>query len=65
MDNDDKFELHPLLKDASRDKAAELANALVWGIDGRVKANDPGQIAADLSFTLEYLRLNFELIPKD
>jgi len=27
--------------------------------------HDPGQIAADLSFMLEYLRLNFDLISKD
>lgn len=64
MDND-KHELHPLLKDASLDKAAELANALVTGLDGRRRAHDPGQLAADLSFMLEYLRLNFVLLPKD
>lgn len=63
MDNDS--ELHPLLKDASLDKAAQLANSLVKALDGRVRAHDPGQIAADLSFMLEYLRLNFELVPKD
>lgn len=65
MDNDEENELHPLLKDASLDKAAELANALVTGLDGRRRARDPGQLAADLSFMLEYLRLNFELISKD
>lgn len=63
MDNN-TFELHPLLKDASLDKAAQLANTLVEGLDGRIRARDPGQIAADLSFMLEYLRLNFELVPK-
>ena len=63
MDNN-KFELHPLLKDASLDKAAQLANSLVVALDGRVRAHDPGQIAADLSFMLEYLRLNFDLVPK-
>jgi len=29
MDNDDENELHPLLKDASLEKAAQLANSLV------------------------------------
>ena len=62
-------DLHPLLKDASLDKAAELANSLVWHNDARrhprASRIDPGQVAWDLSFMLEYLRLNFELIPKD
>ena len=65
MDHDDENELHPLLKDASLDKAAELANSLVWSSGGPRSAHSQGQIAADLSFMLEYLRLNFELIPKD
>ena len=59
-----KFELHPLLRDASLERACELANNLTWGIDGRVRAHDPGQIAADLSYMLEYLRLNFDLVEK-
>lgn len=63
--DDDENELHPLLKDASLDRAAELANSLVTGLDGRRRVHDPGQVAADLSFMLEYLRLNFILIPKD
>lgn len=62
---DNKFELHPDLQDASLEKAAELANALVTGLDGRRRAHDPGQLAADLSFMLEYLRLNFNLVPKE
>ena len=64
MDND-KFELHPLLKDASLDKAAEMANSLVWPSDVPRHPNSPRQVAADLSFMLEYLRLNFVLLPKD
>lgn len=63
MDNN-KFELHPLLKDASLDKAAQLANTLAEGLDGCRRMHDP-RVAADLSFMLEYLRLNFELISKD
>lgn len=59
-----KFELHPILKDASLERACELANNLTWGIDGRVRAHDPVQIAADLSYMLEYLRLNFDLVEK-
>lgn len=66
MDNN-KFELNPLLKDASLDKAASLANNLlgqiVWG-DNRA-GQSASQVAADLSYILEYLRLNFDLISKD
>ena len=57
MDNNDKHELHPLLKDASLEKACELA-------DQQVRCHRPGT-AVDLSYMLEYLRLNFVLLPKD
>lgn len=59
--------LHPDLKDASLDKACNIANTLVNSFDGR-RINrapiDKGQLAFDLSYMLEYLRLNFELVPK-
>ena len=65
---EDKFELHPCLKDANIEKACELANALVWHNDARrhprASRLDPSQTAFDLSYMLEYLRLNFNLVPK-
>lgn len=63
MDNN-TFELHPLLKDASLDKAAKMANSLVIPSNGYRHPESPGQVATDLSFMLEYLRLNFDLVPK-
>jgi hypothetical protein len=51
-----KFELHPDLQDASLEKACELA-------DQQVRCNRPGT-AVNLSYMLEYLRLNFDLVPK-
>lgn len=63
-----KFELHPRLKDANLEKACELANALVWHNDARrhprASRLDPSQTAFDISCMLEYLRLNFDLVPK-
>lgn len=62
MDND----VHPDLKDASLDKACELANKLVESFDGRQSIHlDKGQLAFDLSYMLEYLRLNFDITPKN
>lgn len=62
-----KHQLHPDLKDASLDKACELANKLVASFDNR-RINrlpiDKGQLAFDLSYMLEYLRLNFDITPK-
>ena len=51
-----KFELHPDLKDASLEKACELANWLTNEYDS--------DLMADLSYMLEYFRLNFDLVPK-
>ena len=51
-----KFELHPDLKDASLEKACELAN---W-----LSSASESDLLADLSYMLEYLRLNFDLVPK-
>jgi len=63
-----KHELHPDLKEASLEKACEMANALVWHNDARrhprASRIDPGQLAFDISYMLEYLRLNFDLVPK-
>ena len=60
-----KHQLHPDLKDASLDKACELANKLVESFDGRQSIRlDQGQLAFDLSYILEYLRLNFDITPK-
>jgi hypothetical protein len=51
-----KHELHPDLQDASLEKACEMA-------DRQVRCYRPGT-AVDLSYMLEYLRLNFDLVPK-
>jgi len=51
-----KFELHPRLKDANLETACKLA-------DQQVRCHRPGT-AVDLHYTLEYLRLNFDLVPK-
>jgi hypothetical protein len=53
---DIKFELHPILKDASLEKACDLA-------DMQVRCASPGR-AVDLHYMLEYLRLHFDLVPK-
>ena len=62
-----KHELHPDLQDASLEKACEMANSLVWDIAAgypRGTRNNPEKGAADLHYMLEYLRLNFDLVPK-
>ena len=68
MEDKDKFELHPLLKDVNLEKVCALANALVWHNDAwrhpRASQLDPGQAAFDIACMLEYLRLNFDLVPK-
>lgn len=51
-----KHELHPDLKDASLEKVCEMA-------DQQVRCHRPGT-AVNLSYMLEYLRLNFDLVPK-
>lgn len=65
---ENKFELHPDLQDASLEKACKMANALVWHNDARrhprASRIDPSQTAFDLHYMLEYLRLNFDLVPK-
>ena len=57
-----KFELHPDLKDASLEKVCEMAKKLKSTSHmSRITAEE---IAFDLSYMLEYLRLNFDLVPK-
>jgi hypothetical protein len=51
-----KHELHPTLRGASLEAACEMA-------DRQVRCYRPGT-AVDLSYMLEYLRLNFDLVPK-
>jgi hypothetical protein len=56
-----KFKLHSYpndayLKDVSLEKACELAN---W-----VSSTSESDVLTDLSYMLEYLRLNFDLVPK-
>ena len=59
-------EIHPELKEASLEKVCDMANKLVNSFDGRIaQPIDQGQLAFDLSYMLEYLRLNFDLVPKD
>jgi hypothetical protein len=62
---EDKFELHPDLQDASLEAACGLADGLHTMLD----SGNPALLyhkgkAADLSYMLEYLRLNFDLVPK-
>lgn len=59
--------IHPDLEDASLEKVCSLANKLVNSFDPREINNAPidkGQLAFDISYMLEYLRLNFDLVPK-
>ena len=52
-----KHKLHPDLKEASLEKACKMANLL---IDNDFESDT----ALNLSYMLEYLRLNFNLVPK-
>ena len=56
-----KFELNPALNDASLEKACDLANALAMRADMSKEALDK---ASDLHYMLEYLRLNYNLVPR-
>lgn len=62
---ENKFELHPDLQDASLEKVCEKVNDLLTMLDN----GNPALLyhkdkVFDLSYTLEYLRLNFDLVPK-
>jgi hypothetical protein len=58
---DNKHELHPLLQDASLEKVCEMANKLSKGY---MNQDSWRSDSADLHYVLEYLRLNFDLVPK-
>ena len=61
----ESYQFHPELKDASLEKICEIANQLVNSFDGRIaEPIDQRQLAFDVSYMLEYLRLNFDLVPK-
>ena len=60
-----KFELHPRLKDANLEAACKMADGLHTMLDnGNPTILYHKEKAADLSYMLEYLRLNFDLVPK-
>ena len=62
---ENKFELHSDLKEASLEKACGIANGLHTMLDnGNPSVLYHKEKAADLSYMLEYLRLNFNLVKK-
>jgi hypothetical protein len=62
---DKDFSLHPCLENASLETVCDMANSLVEHFDSRRSSNiDPGQVAFDLSYMLEYLRLNYVLVER-
>jgi hypothetical protein len=62
---DTKFELHPDIQDASLEKACRLADDLHTILDnGNPSLLYHKDKAFSLSYMLEYLRLNFDLVPK-
>ena len=61
---ENKFELHSDLKEASLEAACELADKLTR-VNLKFLDNSAAfTTASDLSYMLEYLRLNFNLVPK-
>jgi hypothetical protein len=66
--SNDKFQLNPDLHDASLEKVCEMANKLVTHYEDKRPLREvlinPEVVAFDLSYMLEYLRLNFDLVPK-
>ena len=58
-----KHELHLDLQDASLEKVCEMADKLTRA-NLKFLGNSVANTAADLSYMLEYLRLNFDLVPK-
>jgi len=59
------YSLNPCLEKASLDEVGKMADILVRYFDARIKPDiDPGQVAFDLSYMVEYLRLNFDLVTK-
>ena len=63
--SNDKSHLHPDLHDASLEKACKMANRLTHAsFVGATLRTTLESDAADLHYMLEYLRLNFDLVPK-
>jgi hypothetical protein len=60
--SNDKSHLHPDLYDASLEKACKMANDLTH--TAHKSRTTVESDAADLHYMLEYLRLNFDLVPK-
>ena len=62
---ENKFELHLDLQNVSLEKVCEIADNLHTMLDnGNPSILYHKDKAADLSYMLEYLRLNFDLVPK-
>lgn len=60
------YELHPDLKDASLEKVCDMANQLATMLNnGDSALLYHLEKAVDLHYMLEYLRLNFNLSPKE
>jgi hypothetical protein len=64
-----KHELHPELKGASLEKVCEMAKCVAELRDDRGSKSHWGPSfrdvhSADLHYMLEYLRMNFDLVPK-
>lgn len=58
-----KHELHPELQDASLEKVCEMADKLTRA-NLKFLGESVAKRAFDLHYMLEYLRLNFDLVPK-
>ena len=58
-----KFELHHDLQDASLEKACETMNTLATCFMA-MRKEDLRNKLCDVHYLLEYLRLNFDLVPK-
>ena len=61
--SNDKFQLHPDLHDASLEKACEMAERLTRA-NLKFLGTSVAERAFNLHYMLEYLRLNFDLVPK-
>lgn len=59
----EKFEISSQLKNASLEQVCDMADSLVKEIKGRPGAVE-SVLAFDISYMLEYLRLNYDLVEK-
>ena len=57
-----KFELYPSLKDMNLQKVCDLADKLVKESQG--SRGTVSTLAFELSYALEFLRLNYDLVEK-